>query len=81
LVETLVAEFERQFADTPDVEVYDYGWSSRFQQGYVVLEWRRCVPVEFLAQLDGDPRLEGHTVSDVPEQSFEPLYAVARKRA
>lgn len=66
LVEILIAEFKRQFADNPDVEVYDWGWSRRFRLGYVVLSWKGRVPPEFERQLNADSRLEGHTVYDLP---------------
>jgi hypothetical protein len=71
--EVLVEEFKRQFANDPDVEVYDWGWSGRFRQGYLVLTWRRCVPPEFERQLDADPRLEGYTLYNLSEHQMEPL--------
>ena len=66
LVEQIVAEFERQFTDHSDVEVYDYGWSSKFRTGYIILNWEGQVDPVFEAQLDTDDRLEGHTVYDLP---------------
>ncbi len=78
LVRTLIAEFEQQLADNPDVEVYDWGWSYRFQQGYVVLSWKGCVPLAFKQQLDADPRLEGHTVYDLPSNLVVPLIMAER---
>ncbi len=74
LVETLVTEFEHQLADTPDADVYDYGWSSRFHQGFVMVSWKGRVPADFLARLDADQRLEGHSVYDLTEH--EPLCIV-----
>ncbi len=69
---------EQQLADNPDVEVYDWGWSYRFQQGYVVLSWKGCVPLAFKQQLDADPRLEGHTVYDLPSNLVVPLIMAER---
>ncbi len=71
LVETLVAEFEHQLTNNPAAEVYDYGWSSKFQQGFIIVSWDGHVPAEFEAQLDADSRLEGHTVYDLPKSALE----------
>ncbi len=79
LVEQLVAEFEQQFADRPDVEVYDYGWSSKFRTGYIVLTWQGQVTPSFETQLDADDRLEGHSISYIPAE--QPLYIATSKRA
>ena len=76
LVEQLVAEFEQQFTDRTDVEVYDYGWSSKFHTGYIVLSWEGQVDSTFEAQLDADDRLEGHTVYDLPK-SVLTTYVIA----
>jgi hypothetical protein len=70
LVEQLVSEFEQQFTDRSGVEVYDYGWSSKFRAGYIVLSWEGRVDPVFEAQLDADDRLEGHTVYDLPQKSY-----------
>ena len=80
LVEPLVAEFERQFATNAAVEIYDWGQSARFQQGFIILSFDSEVPLEFERQLDADPRLEGHSLYNLPVQSFEPLF-IAGKRA
>lgn len=72
-IEVLVEEFKRQFANDPGVEVYDWGWSGRFRQGYLVLTWKRRVPPEFERQLDADPRLEGYTLYNLSESQVEPL--------
>ena len=76
LVEPLVTEFEQQLADTPSAEVYDYGISLRFQQGFLVVSFDGCVPADFLAQLDADPRLEGRSLYDLPAE--EPV-CIARR--
>jgi hypothetical protein len=71
-----VTEFSHQFANNPDVEVYDYGVSSRFGQGYVILSWKGDVPVEFERQLNEDDRLEGHSLYHQVEM---PLYVAKGK--
>ncbi len=78
LMEQLVAEFEQQFTDRPDVEVYDYGWSSRFHTGYIVLSWKEGVDPAFEAQLNADDRLQGHSISDLPIE--QPLYIAVEGR-
>ncbi len=79
LVETLVVELQMQLVDTPDAEVYDWGQSSRFQQGFIVLSWEGAVPLEFERQLDADPRLEGHSIYTLPVEA--PVSIAARKEA
>ena len=77
LVESLVAEFQQQLAETPGAEVYDYGWSSRFSQGYIVVAFKGYAPATFLSQLTSDERLEGHSIYDLPVES--PLYIAEQK--
>jgi hypothetical protein len=75
LIKPLVAEFERQFVDGT-VSIYDYGYSSRFQQGYIILSWDKRIPLSFKQQLDADSRLDGYTIYVLPEdQSYGPLNA------
>jgi hypothetical protein len=81
LMETLVQELQQQLANTPTAEIYDWGYSSRFRQGFVVVSWDGGVPAEFEAQLRADPRLEGHSLYDLPAQSYEPLSIAAGKGA
>ncbi len=76
LVETIIAEFKQQFTEDPNVEIYDWGWSERFQLGYIVLSWQGRVPSKFEQQLNADPRLEGHTVYDLPARLAVPLAVI-----
>jgi hypothetical protein len=77
-MESLVVEFQQQLANTPSAEVYDWGYSSRFRQGFIVVSWKGRVPLEFQRQLDRDDRLEGYSFSHPVE---EPMYIAARKGA
>jgi hypothetical protein len=72
MVETLVAEFERQFATATEVLVYDWGQSSRFQQGFIIVSWDGQVPLEFTRQLNEDARLQGYSLYNLPME--EPVY-------
>ncbi len=75
LVKSLVADFERQFVDGT-VSVYDYGYSHRFKQGYIILSWDTLLPLSFQQQLDTDPRLDDYTVYVLPQDnSYRPTTA------
>jgi hypothetical protein len=76
LVEIIIAEFKQQFAEDSNVEIYDWGWSERFQLSYIVLSWQGRVPSQFEQLLNADPRLEGHTVYDLPARLVVPLVVV-----
>ena len=79
LVAVLVAEFKLQFAGDSTVEIYDWGYSDRFQKGYIILSWQERVPSTFEQQLNADPRLEGHTVYDLPARLVTPLSLAERR--
>ena len=80
LVETLVAEFTRQYAGAPGITVYDWGYSARFGHGYIVLECEESHLSRVLQHVQADPRILGYLVYDLPDVLITPgLFCVQKK--